>query len=224
MKGASHRPALLAGFLAAEAVLYAAFLTLDLLGRGDQTIWLKYAGVLLCLAVVLCSALRGGDRLTAAALFFTAGADAFLLVLNQYYAVGVLLFLCVQTCYLVRLRKAGAPAAPWLRVCLPLLLGLGLYWRHMAVPLNLLAALYFSQLLSNAVLAWTLPGPRWRLFALGLTLFVGCDLCVGLFNSGLASPALYRAVSVGMWAFYLPSQVLIALSALPDKEASHENQ
>lgn len=224
MKGAAQRSALLAGFLAAEAVLYAAFLTLDLLGRGGQTIWLKYAGILLCLIVALLSALRGGDRWVAAALAFTAGADVFLLVLNRHYAVGVLLFLCVQTCYLVCLRRAGTSAALWLRAGLPLLLGLGLYCLRMATPLNLLSVLYFSQLLSNAALAWTLHGRRWRLFALGLTLFVGCDLCVGLFNSGLVSPALYRAVSVGMWAFYLPSQVLIALSALPDKEAFHENQ
>lgn len=219
MKGTSHRPALLAGFLAAEAILYAAFLTLDLLGRGGQTVWLKYAGILLCLAAVLLSALRGGDRQTAAALALTAGADLFLLVLNRHYAVGVLLFLCVQTLYFLRLRRAGAPRALWLRAGLPLLLGLGLCWLRMAAPLNLLAALYFSQLLSNTVLAWTLPGSRRRLFALGLTLFVGCDLCVGLFNSGLVSAGLYRAASVGMWAFYLPSQVLIALSALPESQA-----
>jgi hypothetical protein len=42
---------------------------------------------------------------------------------------------------------------------------------------------------------------------------------VGLFNSGLAGPGLYRAASVGMWAFYLPSQVLIVLSAFSEKEA-----
>ena len=72
----------------------------------------------------------------------------------------------------------------------------------------------------NAVLAWTLPGRRWRLFALGLTLFVGCDVCVGAFNSpGLAPAGAYQFAQVGMWLFYLPSQVLIALSALPEEEA-----
>ena len=43
----------IAGFVAAEAVLYAAFLILDLTGRGERTIWLKYAGILLCLAFAL---------------------------------------------------------------------------------------------------------------------------------------------------------------------------
>ena len=83
----------------------------------------------------------------------------------------------------------------------------------MASPVNLLAAVYFSQLLSNTALSWTLRGAPWRRFALGLTLFVGCDACVGLFNALPAHSPLYPAVSVGMWLFYLPSQVLIALSA-----------
>lgn len=212
-----------AAFLAAEGVLYAAFLTLDILSLG-QTTWLKFAGIVLCLAFALLGARWGGDPWVGAALAFTVGADVFLLVLNKYYALGVGLFLCVQTLYLLRLRRAGAGSALWLRMGLPLALGLGLYWLDMASPLNLLTVLYFSQLLVNAVLAWTLPGPSWRIFALGLTLFAGCDLCVGLFNSGLAAPALYRAVSVGMWAFYLPSQVLIVLSALPQKEVFHENK
>lgn len=212
----------IAGFVAAEAVLYAAFLILDLTGRGERTIWLKYAGILLCLAFALWCAFRGGHRLVPVALALTAGADWFLLVRGDHLVPGVVLFLGVQTVYFLRLRLAGADSAFWLRSGLALLLALALYRLNMASPLNLLAVLYFSQLLSNTVLAWTVRGRRRRLFALGLTLFVGCDLCVGLFNSGLVSPGLYRLVSVGMWAFYLPSQVLIALSALPEKEVFHE--
>ena len=135
------------------------------------------------------------------------------------YAVGVALFLCVQTVYLLRLRPAGASAAWPLRAGLALCAGLGLYAPDMASPLNLVAGLYFSQLLSNTILAWTLRGQAARLFALGLTLFVGCDLCVGCFNLQLSnSLLLHLLVYLGMWAFYLPSQVLIALSALPEKE------
>ena len=205
-------------FLSVEGVVYAAFLILDLTGQGGQTVSIKYAGILLCLAF----ALTGGDRLVPLALALTAGADWFLLVRNDRYALGVALFLCVQTAYFLRLRAAGAPAAWPLRSGLALGAGLAVYAAGMAAPLNLLAALYFSQLLSNTVLAWTRRGKRWRRFALGLTLFVGCDACVGLFNALPAASPLYPAVSVGMWLFYLPSQVLIALSALPEKEASHE--
>lgn len=213
---------LTAAFLGLEGVIYAAFLVLDLTGRSGLTIPIKYAGILLCLAFALLCALRGGDRLVPLALALTAGADWFLLVLNDHYTVGIALFLCVQTVYLVRLWQAGAGIRYVLRVGLALGAKLAVYAAGIATPLNLLAALYFSQLLSNTALAWTTQGKRWRRFALGLTLFVGCDTCVGLFNALPAASPLSPAVSVGMWLFYLPSQVLIALSALPEKEVSHE--
>ena len=73
-------------------------------------------------------------------------------------------------------------------------------WLDLCTPLNLLAGVYFPQLLCNAALAWK----RDRVLALGLTLFIGCDVCVGLWN-------LFGIAGAGMWAFYLPSQVLIAL-------------
>ena len=208
----------LAGFLAAEGVLYAAFLALDLTGQSADSVPTKYGGVLLCVLFALGCALRGGDRLIPPALALTAGADWFLLVRNDNYVVGIALFLCVQTVYYRRLRRGGASAAYPLRAGLALAAGLGLYALRLASPLNLLAGLYFSQLLSNALLVWTKKGRRWRAFAAGLTLFVGCDLCVGLFNTLPADSPLYPAVSVGMWLFYLPSQVLIALSALPETE------
>ena len=195
-------------FLPVEGAIYAAFLILDLTGRSGQTVPIKYAGILLCLAF----SLLGTDRLVPLALALTAGADWFLLVRNDHYALGIALFLCVQTVYYLRLRRAGAKSAWPLRCGLALGAELAVYTAGMASPVNLLAALYFSQLVSNTALAWTLRGKRWRLFALGLTLFVGCDLCVGLFNVLPAAAPLYPAVSVGMWLFYLPSQVLIALS------------
>ena len=212
MKGKSIPPAVLAGFFAVEGTIYAAFLALDLTGRGADAVPVKYAGVLLCLLFALACALRGGDRLVPLALALTAGADWFLLVRNDSYAVGIALFLCVQTVYYLRLRRNGISGAYPLRAGLALAAGLGLYALGLASPVNLLAGLYFSQLLSNTVLAWTGRGHRWRIFAGGLTLFVGCDICVGLFNILPASSPLYPAASLGMWFFYLPSQVLIALS------------
>ena len=215
---------LAAAFLPVEGVLYTFFLLLDVTGSSDATVPVKYAGILLCLAFALLCAFKGGDRLVPAALALTACADWFLLVRNDCYALGVALFLCVQTVYFFRLRRGGAPAAWPLRFGLALGAGLAAYAVGLATPLNLLAMLYFSQLLSNMILAWTQKGRLRRLFALGLTLFAGCDACVGLFNALPPAAPLYPAVSVGMWLFYLPSQVLITLSALPPKEAPYENQ
>ena len=222
MKEKSISPAALAGFLAVEGGLYAAFLALDLTGRSGFAVPVKYGGVQLCLLFALLRALRGGDRLVPLALALTAGADWFLLVRNDHYPVGVALFLCVQTVYYLRLRRSGAPTAWPLRAGLALGAGLALYGLRLASPLNLLAGLYFSQLLSNTVLAWTQKGQPWRVFAAGLTLFVGCDLCVGLFNVLPADHPLYSAVSVGMWLFYLPSQVLIVLSGSAERDISEK--
>ena len=206
-------------FLVLEGAVYAAFLAMDLAGLGGLSIWPKYAGILLCLAFACLAAVRGGDRLIPFALACTALADLFLLVLNRYYPLGVAIFLVVQTLYLLRLRRDGSDSALWLRAGLALILALAVYGLGLLSPLNLLVCLYFSQLLSNTCLAWTVKGRSQRLFALGLTLFVGCDVCVGLFNlSGLVPDALYHFARVGMWLFYLPSQVLIALSAYPRKE------
>lgn len=206
-------------FLAVETGLYAAFLSLDLLGLSGPDAALKYAGVLLCLGYSLWCARQGGDPLVAPALLLTALADSLLLVANRWYALGVLIFLGAQSVYLLRLRLASRRSWWPLRAGVPLCAGLALYGLGQASPLNLLAGLYFSQLLVNTVLAWSLIGKKWRIFALGLTLFVGCDLCVGAFNSpALVPAALFRFAAVGMWLFYLPSQVFIALSALPEKE------
>lgn len=218
MKGKPIPAALTAVFLAAEAVLYAVFLTLDILGRSEQTLWLKYAGILLCLAFAALCALRGGDKLVAPALLLTACADWFLLIRSERLMLGVALFIGVQAIYLLRLYKAGAGAAVPLRLMLILVMLAILFWMDVASPLTLLALFYFSQLLANTILAWGIP--RMRRFALGLILFVGCDVCVGLFNSPDLFPGLTSLVSVGMWFFYLPSQVLIALSAMPEKELS----
>lgn len=214
--GRRATPALLSSFLSVEGALYAMFLVLDLVGQGSRAVPLKYGCVLLCLAF----SLLGTDRLVPLALALTVCADWFLLVRGDHYALGVALFLCVQTVYYLRLRRAGADSAWPLRSALALGAGLGVYALHMASPVNLLAALYFSQLLANTITAWTRKGKRWRRFALGLTLFVGCDVCVGLFNARIGGLALYYFAAVGMWLFYLPSQVLIALSTLPEKERS----
>lgn len=224
MKRPTIPKSLIVVFTSAEGLLYLAFLLLDVSGRGGETLWLKYAGILLCLIFAAFCALCGGERLVAPALLLTAGADWFLLIRNEHLLLGVALFLCVQALYFLRLHRAGGcRKLLWLRLALAIVFALAPFLiPDMATPLNLLAMLYFSQLLSNTVLAWTIPAIR--IFALGLTLFVGCDLCVGLFNAFALSPALFSIVSVGMWFFYLPSQVLIALSARPKEAVLNEDK
>lgn len=208
-------------FLSVELLLYAAFLALDLAGVG--TLWskgLKFTAILLCFFFALSRGRNADGRLTAAALGFTLAADLFLLVLEREFLLGVCLFCAVQTLYLLRilrLQKTG-PGRSLLPRCLLALGTWGLLGSlGLLEPLTAAAAFYFSQLIANALQSAAL-GRAYAGFTLGLWLFVCCDICVGLHNLSAFLPAVYSGgvfafADIGMWLFYLPSQVLIALSA-----------
>ena len=109
-------------FLAAQGALYLWFLRRDLLNMGD-TRWIKYASIVLCFLFAAYQAARGGDRLTAAALAFTLGADAFLLLLDRNYPLGIGLFCVAHLLYRGRIGREGGGARPCLLI-LPALCGL----------------------------------------------------------------------------------------------------
>lgn len=198
--------------------LYVWFLILDLTHLGDSTL-VKYAAILLCLAVSLTGLDSRDGVLVTLALAFTVGADTFLLLRNDHYVLGVGLFCAAQLLYCVRLGlirgRAWVPGLVVRPIPLVAVLLLG------ATPLMAVTAFYFTNLVVNTVEAFALrrKDAHGRLFAVGLALFVGCDLCVGGWNLMLF-PAFTR---VGMWLFYLPSQVCIVLSA-PMKGVFHETE
>lgn len=220
-------------FLTLEALIALAFLYLDFIGRWTWGMPLKYSGILLCLLFSL-----GGEWRLTLAMALTAVADLFLLVLDSHYFLGVAVFCCVQALYLWQIRRCGG----WSKICciavrIALVVAcLSVVWAAgLMTPLTALSALYFSQLLGNAAESWSVRcALSWR-FPLGLTLFVFCDICVGLHNLptvGETRPIeVILLVTFAMWVFYLPSQILLALSAhagRPGKsnreELSHENQ
>ena len=207
-------------FLWAQGALYALFVSMDLLNMGRAGDPVKFCSILLCLAFCLFWAGRGGDRLVATAMAFTLCADFFLLALDRDYALGVGIFCAVQGLYLLRLcREMGRRPMLLLRAVLVMMGLTGLLWLKIFTPLNVLAAFYFANFLGNVLLAAKVPGLRGRLFFVGLALFLCCDICVGMHNVPQIVPRWgLEAARVGMWLFYLPGQVLIALSALPDSE------
>ncbi len=59
------------------------------------------------------------------------------------------------------------------------------------------------------------PNPNGQMIALGMILFLLCDINVALYNIlGYIGKVnvFYNISFVSMWLFYLPSQVLLALS------------
>ena len=199
-------------FLGAEAALYAGFLALDLAGTGGGwSLVLKYSGIALCL---LSALLRAGDRegrLVCAALALALSADFFLLVLDAWYALGVALFCGVQGLYLARLRAMGAGLWLPLRLGLTAAAQLAAALLGLLTPLNALALVYFPELVCNAA-APRSQGRGGRVLGHGRQRLVGGDLVVGRHQSLILPVPLSAFAQVGMWLFYLPSQVLIVLS------------
>ena len=196
-------------FLLLESGLWLTFMTADLLNVFDTT-WLKYSAILLLMiAGLLCADLWKG-RTVASALVFTAAADLFLLVLDKSYAVGIALFCVVQLLYAVRLGGLrsfcfGIPVV-LIPFCLLSVHGI----------VDSLAAGYIALFAVNLIHAGILfnrfRDPPHKRFFTGLVLFFACDLCVGLFQA--ASGPIWEFARIGMWAFYLPGQMLILASAV----------
>ena len=189
-------------FFVSELLIYITFIILDLL-KLDST-YIKYAGILLCLIY----AIYNKKKNRSIAMFFTLIADYFLLVINKHYEIGLLSFIIVQITYfyfLGNIDKAYFNMFLLIRGFIAIAGGLVLLLTNNLSLLNELVLIYFSNLLLNFIQAYICGQ---KLFALGLLLFICCDICVGLHN---INAALSLATFL-MWIFYLPSQVLIVVS------------
>jgi len=205
-------------FIIIEIIAYAVIVTCDISGVWNANA-LKFAAIALCLAYSAFASTRGCDKLVTAALVFTLCADVFLLLLDSEYAVGVALFCVVQGVYFARIFKSNGGHSLWgLRIALFAAAVAVLHFAKMLSPLNVLAAVYFTSFACNLLQSFSIKN---MLFTIGLTLFICCDVCVGIHNLPNMLPAwVYELAAVGMWLFYLPSQVLISLSGEKNEKSS----
>ncbi len=230
-------------FLTAELSFYLAYLILDAITGRSLLLSdaFKYGGIILCFLYTLL--LVGTQKAArpdkprqpliwlAFAGFFVLFSD-FCLLFTTAAAPGIALFCLVQCFYFLyqsKIRRLWQifliPAAVSLTGSAALAL---IYQVHH--PLVPLALFYLTMLLINIALAWhkalAAPQPPAFMFAAGLVLYCLCDLNVGFMNaryiiSGpmlralpiLANPVFREISTFSMWFFYLPAQVLIALSA-----------
>ncbi len=182
--------------------------------------------------MILCFAFACGHRnesadgfLSVLALLFTAGADFFLVALKEeQWLVGMTVFCCAQLFWALRLllmeegKRRLVHGLVWAGTCASLLVVAILLARG-ADPLLLTAAVYASLLLTTVLFGWL--APQNLLFTLGMTLFLGCDVFVLVNNASLyldlsGFPLLKTLHDIPfnmMWAFYGPSQMLLALSS-----------
>ena len=110
------------------------------------------------------------------------------------------------------------------RVLIILAVVIGLFITESLDSLTFVSAIYFLMLLINSIESFFIRNKSFYhlIFCIGLWLLVCCDISVGLYNitdvlGVTISYSTYDIIGTLMWAFYLPSQVLIVLSANDEK-------
>lgn len=243
-------------FIFVQAVLYLAFLKLDIIGGNiSVSSKIKFTIIILCFCYALLivkssskgifsgpkSELFPPSIFFKGALLFTVAADYCLLITN-YYFMGVLSFIIVQQFYGICLDITGSlqkekrkiPFIPFLIrffVQVILTFGVTIVLERIGVSIDallIITVLYFISIVTNTFRAvWEAfhydkdrKDRKYNiLFAVGMVLFILCDLNVGLFHLAdyiVMSKEKYEFLdqlsSILMWMFYAPSQVLITLS------------
>jgi len=208
-------------FLVVEAALYYV-----VMAKSGTVVWVsQFSSVVFCFAFSLLG-VKEKNCFIPLGLAFTVVADYFLVAHHpQLRLWGMLFFLGTQCVYAVLLHKENTGKGfLWFRVglcTLSLVVCLGVLGSG-ADALAIVSLGYYANLLTNILMAFCRFGKR-RLFAVGLVLFLLCDTVVGLQVAGEGylpieeGSFLYRVIFPSFnlpWLFYLPSQVLIALSAV----------
>ena len=220
----------------AIALFVAIELTLGVLlqtASGRATAVYSYAVVVLaCLFCILFFARSVPYACTQAALVCTVCADYFLVWSQTQRQLPAMIFFSItQLAYFARIywecrdrrirvwHLASRLAICVVAIILPLaVLGSG------ADALALVSMFYYANLIWNILFACLFHKRNWLLIV-GLILFLCCDTVVGLscLEPYFAIPqgsVLYRIIYPGFnlaWVFYVPSQVLLALSLYPCK-------
>lgn len=211
--------------LLVELFLYTLFLYFDF---NDINIeisnWLKYVGIIICFLASLIPIFSKNSAkpqyFIPFSLFFTLISDYFLLINTDknLYIFGVVIFIIVQLSYFIYIETLKKNKTSFLislifRIILSSILIIVLSIIRFDL-LSIVSACYFVELLMNFITSLSLIkiNKFFLIFSIGLLLFIGCDISVGLTNLDLFEGHIKNLVSNLMWIFYLPSQVLISFS------------
>ena len=144
---------------------------------------------------------------------FTLLADYFL-VLHDLHLPGVIVFCFAHVAYILRvandrLRPFGIYASVLIAL---IFIGVWLGLDGIFIAAGVYATLFITNIYVNA---------RYRthnhaLVLTGLLLFAACDICVLIFNLPvyMNAPVWLRQIHPLIFVFYVPSQALLALSAV----------
>ena len=202
-------------FLLPILICYILFLYLD----SDL---LKYASVLLCFVNALLTGKESFEKkdtaLLQAAMFVTVIADSFLLFTN-YFLLGVCLFCIVQLIYIIRHSRYSKFQTNIFNLSGAVLISVALIWvmssgigeKAIAIAGCLYAFLTFFSVYTafGAAKQKHYPKKTIALINAGLWLLMLCDINVALYNT----IAPNHITGLLIWFLYLPSQLLLSMSA-----------
>lgn len=220
-------------FLFLSVVLYVGFTLCDIFDyQYPLSNHLKFMAIVLCLIICLVyrfSYPANTDAHIMPYIFiFTVIADIFLLF-TQEFIYGVISFCIVQLLHLYRIHKITKVSKYHLplRVILSIVILFCLSRTSVSVDALLcVTVFYFINFCANiALLVYmtikkiTSSEIKVTMYLVGMILFILCDVSVGVFNltsyitiHSQAFVVIKTIAAFGMWGFYLPGQMLIALS------------
>lgn len=200
---------------------------------GDANRIISYSSIVLaCLFLSLFAERTWEYLFTQAALIMTLCADYFLVLLTDIKQFPAMIFFSVaQIAYFVRIYlstdnkkvRIAHVAARTSIVILAIAITFIVLGKK-ADTVSVVSMFYFANLLVNIVFAM-LQIRKNYILAIGLVLFACCDVLIGLsciecYLEIVPGTFVYRLAHPGYnlaWMFYIPSQMLIALSLLPQK-------
>lgn len=208
-------------FLIIEAILYYFILT----AGGDLLIATSYIAIVLCFLFTLTCGTKN-DPLIVAGLACTVGADFCLVVCSPIQQLwGMVFFLSAQIFYAIKLHlNQKSRALLLIRILLIAVIEIVAVFilQDKLDALAVVSVCYYANLFMNIVTAFA-QWQKSKLLPIGLVAFILCDTVIGLqVAAGGYLPiaegsALHDFLFMDFnlsWFFYLPSQVLIALSSL----------
>lgn len=235
---------LTAFYLLVELIIYGVFMLGDITGTLNiNTITLlKYVSILFCIvySIMVFYLNRQTDYVILIVALFLTGVSDYFLLFTDSFTYGMLFFSLVQLLYLIRLwyqdMCGGKKSVLWYRLLFNAIAWTGVLFilsrlKIIAASSNdvsddillSVASFYFITIFHNVIRAFLnmkkYKNSQSRLFAIGMILFILCDINVGIFNmKGFVDInqgyflKLYDFSKIGMWMFYLPAQVCISLS------------
>jgi len=211
-------------FLVIELFLYISILFIHYdLPSG----FLHYLSIVVCFVFLLYNFTKSKDfMIIFIGMFFTVIADFYLTLLGTEQILGTFFFFLAQMMYMIRLhfqesKKNWKSLIPYITIFSILFVFVGIVFLKTIDLLLIVSFLYYSFLVVNLGSAFT-KRKQYPLFFVGLLFYICCDTLVGLSMSypyltftsgGIIDQIIHFPLNL-IWMFYLPSQVLITLSAV----------